>query len=180
MARKAKKTSRKSKKKVVDKSISLGDDASDLWEKTRAACRLGVEKAFDKVIKSETIKEKDEKFTPAFLAEEYERNLFGRFGSSMKSYRQRFRKDLISMRNEDTEFAANLLYGEMKMEDFCNLKESELISKKQKNQDKQLLAKELRQTIAPALPTKVTIQNTILRTKWVTESVAKIDPRFDN
>jgi len=183
MARKQK-TSVKSKKAVRDTGIAEGDDPNDIWDKTRMACRSGMEKAFAKIIKVAQISEKERVKTPETISKLYEENLYKRFNSNLIQYKQRFRKDLIAMRNPDTQFAENLLTGEMTVEQFCELKEAELISKKQKKQNQELLQKELRNSIAKKPPTKlseVEVQNTIVRDKWgISESAAKVDPRFEN
>ena len=183
MARRQK-SSVNGKKTVPDAGIAEGDDPNDIWDKTRVACIEGMQKAFAKIIRVAGITEKEQVKTPKDISKQYEENIYKRFNSNLIQYRQRFRKDLIAMRNPDTEFAENLLTGEMAVEQFCAMKESELISKKQKKENQELLQKELRNSIAKKPPTKlseVEVQNTIVRDKWgISESAAKVDPRFDN
>ncbi|VEU21678.1 DEKNAAC102651 [Brettanomyces naardenensis] len=181
----ARKTRNSVKSKVVEvdnNGIGIGDSPTDLWEKTRAACKMGMVKAFLKIIKAGDVEKK--KYEPEELADTYEQNLYGRYKSNMNHYKGRFRKDLIAMRNPDTEFAAYLLEGRMSMEEFCTLKEEGLISKKQKRENNRLLERELRNSITEKPPEKlsdVPNQNTIVRDKWgISESAAKVDPRFDN
>ncbi|QPG73603.1 hypothetical protein FOA43_000915 [Brettanomyces nanus] len=179
MARKQKSTIQS-----INGGISIGDNPKDVWDQTRTACKLGMEKAFFKIIKLEDIDPEEQKGDPDLLTQLYESDLYSRYRTNMSHYKQRFRKDLIAMRNADTEFAASLLSGDMNMEEFCHLKEGELISKKRKKENKMLLERELKKSITKKLPERlsdVPNQNTIVRDKWgISESAAKVDQRFEN
>lgn len=150
----------------------------------RAACRVATEKALTKAIDADSITEDEQKHKPKEVAHDYEANLYRRYRDNLTQYKLRFRKELVALRNVDTEFAEELLKGEMTVEELGELKGSELISKKQRKENKMLLERELRRSIGEKLPdtlSEVPGQNTVTREKWgVSESAAKIDPMFDN
>ncbi|KAG7757768.1 hypothetical protein KL911_000744 [Ogataea haglerorum] len=121
---------------------------------------------------------------PGQLASEYECLLFESRKHNLDNYKERFRKDLIALKNQSTEFAQDLLGGNLSMKEFCSLKDSELLSKRQKSEDKQLLEKELKSKITTNLPdtiNQIKSQANTVTEKWgISESAAKIDPEFEN
>ncbi|KAG7826394.1 hypothetical protein KL942_000194 [Ogataea angusta] len=146
----------------------LGDDSDDVWKKTL----------------SQTQVDRESTVPPGQLASEYESLLYESRKHNLDNYKARFRKDLIALKNQSTEFAQDLLRGNMSMKEFCELKDSELLSKRQKTEDKHLLEKELKSKITTNLPdtiNQIKSQANTVSEKWgISESAAKIDPDFDN
>ncbi|KAG7877928.1 hypothetical protein KL905_001194 [Ogataea polymorpha] len=147
----------------------LGDDSDDVWKKkTLSQIQADRESVVD----------------PGRLASEYECLLYESRKHNLDNYKERFRKDLIALKNQSTEFAQDLLRGDMSMKEFCRLKDSELLSKRQRTQDKQLLEKELKSKITTNLPdtiNQIKNQANTVSEKWgISESAAKIDPEFEN
>lgn len=164
-----------------DNGIPIGDDPSDIWNKTRTACVSAVSRA----LKSCADKTPDVTFvaTPSEIAKEYEQELHKKYSGSLNEYKLRFRKDLTAIRNIKTLFAIKLLAGEMKVSSFTSLNEEELISFKQKEENSKLLDGELKNALGKQFPTSINEiknQNTVVAEKWgISESAAKIDPDFE-
>lgn len=169
----------------VDQGIAVGDDPDDVWSTTRKACINAVLKTFQS-IKS---KNKDShslqeyKLSPQSAAATYEKALYKKNSHSLNAYKRRFRKDLTALKNAKTDFAVNILAGELDIADFVNLNENELISKIQKEKNSKLLSDELKNSMGKQFPTNINQiknQNVFVGEKWgISESAAKIDPEFD-
>ena len=161
--------------------IAIGDDPDDVWHKTRAACVKAVLKTL------ETEKKRHKNFecreSPQSAATKYEEYLFKKNSYSLNAYKLRFRKDLTALKNSKTEFALDILAGELDIDDFVSFDEKDLISKKQQAKDLELLDEELKNKMGKQFPTNINQiknQNVFVGEKWgISESAAKIDPDFD-
>lgn len=161
--------------------IAIGDDPDDVWNKTRAACV----KAVMKTLETEKNRHKDVEWreSPQSAASKYEQCLFKKNSYSLNAYKLRFRKDLTALKNSKTEFALDILAGELDIDDFVSFDEKDLISKKQQAKDSKLLDEELKNKMGKQFPTNINQiknQNVFIGEKWgISESAAKIDPDFD-
>ncbi|GAV30389.1 hypothetical protein PMKS-003900 [Pichia membranifaciens] len=116
-------------------------------------------------------------------ATKYEQCLFKKNSHSLNAYKLRFRKDLTALKSSKTEFALDILAGELDIDDFVSFDEKDLISKKQQAKDSELLDSELKNKMGKQFPTNINQiknQNVFVGEKWgISESAAKIDPDFD-
>ncbi|KAH3666154.1 hypothetical protein OGAPHI_004343 [Ogataea philodendri] len=163
--RKPKKTP---KRPIRPAAQNLGDNSDDVWEKTTLA-------------KIEADLESDNKASS--IAEEYEKMLYELRRDNIAAYKERFRKDLIALKNKSTSFGKDLLTGKLSVREFCQTKEADLVSKHQKSENKLLLEKELKSKITTNLPdtiNQIKSQANTVSEKWgISESAAKIDQDFD-
>lgn len=173
-----------------DKGICIGDDPDDVWNSTRNACIKAILKTFKTAIaKSNQDKDNDKsektnfKLTAELASTRYENSLYKKYSYSLNAYKLRFRKDLTALKNIHTGFAINILKGDLDLNDFVKLDESELISKTQKEKNCKLLDDELKNKLGHQFPTNINQiknQNVFVSEKWgISESAAKIDHDFD-
>ncbi|ODV87193.1 hypothetical protein CANARDRAFT_87362 [[Candida] arabinofermentans NRRL YB-2248] len=149
----------------------------------KEACKVAVKKAFEEHLNNEEVTNCEVICQPSKLSATYERLLYEKHEPNINTYKLRFRKDLTSLKNKQTDFAVDLLTGKITVEEFSGLDESQLISKTRQKQDAELLDKELKSKITMNMPDTInSIKNnsTFVSEKWgVSESAAKIDQEFD-
>lgn len=167
---------------TTDKNgIAIGDDPDDVWHNTRTACVKAVTKTFE--AKEKTKDGKDYVETPQSAATKYEQCLFKKNSHSLNAYKLRFRKDITALKNSKTDFAVDILTGDLDINDFVSFDEKDLVSKNQKDKDSKLLDEELKNKMGKQFPTNINQiknQNVFVGEKWgISESAAKIDPDFD-
>lgn len=164
-----------------DSGIGIGDDPNDIWKKTRTACISAVFKTLQTFV-SKTDEAELTK-TPTEISKSYEKCLHNKHNDSLNAYKLRFRKDLTALKNFKTLFAHDLLAGKLNVQEFCDLDEKDLISRRQKEDDCKLLEEELKNKMGKQFPTNINQiknQNVFVGEKWgISESAAKIDPEFD-
>lgn len=165
-----------------DTGILFGDDPHDIWKTTRNACLKVIVKALETAeMKNNTLKSTN---NPIILANKYENILYKRNIVSLNSYKSRFRKDYVALLNQKTSFADDLLSGKLSIEEFTQLDENDLISRKQRERNTKLLDLELKSKLGKKFPktiNEIENQNVLVIENWgISESAAKIDPQFDS
>ena len=170
--------------------ISFGDDPSDVWKATRAACTIAVMKVFQSFSNKETLKKEiietktiEKQEEPSDFARKYELMLYKKHSNSLTNYKLRFRKDLTALKSSKTEFGKDIFFGNLTMEEFVEFDDKELLSVKQKLKDKELLNAELKNSLGQQFPTNINqIKNqnlTLPDQWWASGSSAKLDTNFD-
>lgn len=165
-----------------NQGIAFGDDPNDIWKATRAACLSAILKTFSQFASKNTPRN-EEPNQPDQVAKRYEETLYSKNKHSLNAYKLRFRKDLTALKNAKTCFAVDILSGDLTIDEFVNLDDKDLLSRKQKLKDSELLNTELKNSMGKQFPKSINqIKNqnlTIPDQWWASDSSAKIDPYFD-